>query len=90
MSQRLVVLVGVCETSMNTRFVNQDYNRVVLELAIQLARIQLGQTIGAAWQDQLRKDPEYYYAMLLKAYVDRTFGIELSDGEVAYTARIIM
>lgn len=90
MSQRLVDLVGVCETSMNTRFVNQDYNRVVLELAIQLARIQLGQTIDADWQDQLRRDPEYYYAMLLKAYIDRTFGIEVPDGEVAYTARIIM
>ena len=89
-SHRLVDLVEVCETSMNTRFVNQDYNRIVLELAIQLVRVQLGQTVGATFGDELERTPEYYYAMLLKAYIDRVFNIELPDSEVAYTAQLIM
>lgn len=88
--KRLLEILGISESILNTNYVDEDYNRLALQLCIQAVRLRSRHTVKSGGQEGIRTTQEYYHAALLKTYLERELGILYPDPEVAYMAVLLL
>lgn len=88
--KKLVDIVNISENIMNTNYVDEDYNRLLVQLSIQMIRLKMNHHILDTNHQKVTSTQEYYYATLMKTYLEKEMNIIFSDYEIEYMTLLLI
>lgn len=88
--KKLIDTINIIENIMNTNYVDEDYNRLIIQLYIQIIRLKMNNHILKSTDQKVASTQEYYYATLMKTYLEKEMYIVFSDIETEYMTLLLI
>lgn len=88
--EKLMLIITISEDIINTNYCDEDYNQLLITMAIIIIRIRIGAFITTDTFVDIKSSQEYYYAMLLKNYLEKDFTIPINENETEYLALVLL
>ena len=87
--QKLINIMNVIEKITNSYFTDEDYNKTILQIAIMIIRCYNNKYATSKLCIN-ENSQEYYYASLVRIYLEKDFNIQTSGFETFYIACLLL
>lgn len=88
--EKIISIMNISETMINTNYCDEDYNKLLIHLAIIVHRNRLGYSIHNTNYHDITTSQEFYFATLKKTYLEKEFQIHLDENETCYLALLLL
>lgn len=86
----LIHILKISEDMINTNYVDEDYNQLLVQLTILILRVREDRTINDSSLNGLLNTQEYYCATLIKTYIEKDFILSLNEYEICYITSLLL
>ncbi|MDF9825789.1 transcriptional antiterminator/mannitol/fructose-specific phosphotransferase system IIA component (Ntr-type) [Breznakia sp. PF5-3] len=87
---KIINIMKISENIINTNYCDEDYNKVAICLSIIITRLKIGKFIQNESFYDLKSNQEFYYATLIKNYLEKDFSILFTDPEIEYLSLLLI
>lgn len=87
---KVIEIINLSEHIINTNYCDEDYNKLSIQLAIMVLRLQGSFYIHSEPFYDLKNSQEFYYAVLLQNYLERDFLIQFKEAETEYLSLLLL